>query len=104
MNREERAKQFMAFDALKGLNEELRRREKKMLREERRVLFEEEAEKLSLQLARLQAGNEVEVMFYENGYYLTVSGKVESVNYSFGFLTVGGRRVYFSDLYRLRFL
>ena len=46
MNREERAKQFMPFDALKGLNEELRRREAKMLREEKRVLFEEEAEKL----------------------------------------------------------
>ncbi len=104
MNREERAKQFMPFDALKGLNEELRRREKKMLREERRILFEEAAEKLSSRLARLQVGDEVEVVFYENGYYLTVSGRVESVNRSFGFLTVGGRRVYFTDLYRLRFL
>ena len=104
MNREERAKQFMPFDALKGLNEELRRREAKMLREEKRVLFEEEAEKLSSRLARLQVGDEVEAVFYENGYYLTVSGRVESVNRSFGFLTVGGRRVYFSDLYRLRFL
>lgn len=104
MNREERAKQFMPFDALKGLNEELRRREAKMLREEKRVLFEEEAEKLSSRLARLQVGDEVEAVFYENGYYLTVSGRVESVNRSFGFLTVGGRRVYFTDLYRLRFL
>ncbi|MBQ4121385.1 MAG: YolD-like family protein [Clostridia bacterium] len=104
MNREERAKQFMPFDALKGLNEELRRREKKMLREERRVLFEEEAEKLSSRLARLQVGDEVEAVFYENGYYLTLCGKAESVNRSFGFLTIGERRVYFADLYRLRFL
>lgn len=104
MNREERAKQFMPFDALKGLNEELRRREKKMLREEKRVLFEEEAEKLSSRLARLKAGDCVELVFYENGYYLTVSGKVESVNRSFGFLQLDGRRLYFADLYRLRFV
>ena len=104
MNREERAKQFMPFDALKGLNEELRRREKKMLREEKRILFEEEAEKLSSRLARLQVGDEVEAVFYENGYYLTVVGKVESVNRHFGFLQLDGRRLYFCDLYRLRFL
>lgn len=102
MNREDRAKQFMPFDALKGLNEELRRREKKMLRQEKRVLFEEEAEKLSARLSRLQAGDCVEVVFYENGYYLTLGGKVESVNRQFGFLTIDGRRVCFADLYRLR--
>ena len=103
MNREERAKQFMPFDALKGLHEELRCREKKMLREEKRVLFEEEAEKLSSRLARLTVGNRVEAVFYENGYYLTISGKVDSINRQFGFLTVDGRRVYFVDLYRLCF-
>lgn len=103
MNREERAKQFMPFDALKGLNEELRRREKKMLREEKRVLFEEEAEKLSSRLARLGAGDHIELVFYENGYYLTLSGRVERINRQFGFLTVDGRRVYFADLYRLCF-
>ena len=104
MNREERAKQFMAFDALKGLNEELRRREKKMLREDKRVLFEEEAEKLSLRLARLKIGDGVEVVFYENSYYLTLSGRVDSINRQFGFLSVDGRRVNFCDLYRLRFV
>ena len=104
MNREERAKQFMPFDALKGLNEELRRREKKMLREEKRVLFEEEAEKLSAHLLRLREGNEVEAVFYENGYYLTLCGKVETVNRNFGFLTLAGKRVYFANLYRLRFI
>ena len=36
-----------------------------MLREERRVLFEEEAEKLSSRLARLQVGDAVELVFYE---------------------------------------
>ena len=94
----------MPFDALKGLHEELRRREKKMLREEKRVLFEEEAEKLSSRLARLTVGNRVEAVFYENGYYLTISGKVDSINRQFGFLTVDGRRVYFVDLYRFGFV
>ena len=102
MNREDRAKQFMPFDALKGLKEELRRREKQRLREERRILFEEEAEKLSNLLGRLQVGCEVEAEFYENGFYLTLRGKVENINRSFGFLFLNGRKIFFADLYRLR--
>ena len=47
MNREDRAKQFLPFDALKGLREELKRREEIALRTERRQLSEEESERLS---------------------------------------------------------
>ena len=104
MNREERAKQFMPFDALKGLQEELRRREKQVLWEERRLLCEEEAQKLSERLVRVQKGDAVEVVFYENGYYLTLCGAVESINRTFGFLVLCDKQIFFVDLYRIRFV
>ena len=44
MNRVERAKQFLPFDALKGLKEELESREEKMSRVPRHELTEERAE------------------------------------------------------------
>ena len=93
----------MPFDALKGLQEELRRREKKVLREERRLLSEEEAEKLSSRLVRVKKGASVEVTFYENGYYRTLCGKVETVNCTFGFLVLAEQQIFFADIYRLRF-
>ena len=43
MNREDRAKQFMALDALKGLREELKKREEQYLRERKKELTEEQA-------------------------------------------------------------
>ena len=104
MNREDRAKQFMPFDALKGLQEELRRREKMRLRTEKRVLFEEEAESLSSRLARVKVGDEMKAVFYDNGYYLTAKGKVERVNRQFGFLILDSKQIFFADLYRLSFL
>lgn len=92
----------MPFDALKGLQEELRRRERKMLREERRQLSEEEAERLSHRLLRLKKGDTVEAVFYEDGYYLTVRGVVDTVNRTYGFFVLDGHKLFFSDLYRLR--
>ena len=44
MNRQERAKQFMPFDALKGLKEALKAKEEKLTRVAKRELSEEQQE------------------------------------------------------------
>ncbi|MBQ7364118.1 MAG: YolD-like family protein [Clostridia bacterium] len=108
MNREDRARQFLPFDALKGLQEELRKREKTALRTDRRQLSEEEAEKLSERLLRLQKGMRIEACYYDGGYYRTCSGEVLTVDtvHKVLFLTVSGEKlaILFYDLYRLRIL
>lgn len=60
MSREERAKQFMPFGALKGYPEALARREKKPL--PRRELSEESLEELNRRLRQLTLGDWVEVL------------------------------------------
>lgn len=105
MNRAERAKQFMPFDALKGLREELLIRERMALRASRRELFEEEAEQLSHAILSLAPGARVELLIYDDGYYRSLVGEVLSVDTVFSRLVLlcdGVKRiVVFHDIYRL---
>lgn len=106
MNREERAKQFMPFDALKGLREELLLRERMALRAPRRELFEEEAERLSAAILALTVGKSVELLVYQNGHYLTLTGEAVCVDTAFSRLTVLRECekfvIPFGDIYRVR--
>ena len=54
MTREARAKQFMPFDAMKGLQEALRDREERHTRVQRRELSGDELEENRRTLARLE--------------------------------------------------
>ena len=59
MTREERAKQFLPFDALKGLQEELRHQEWLANRVPRRQLSDEAAALLSRRLSRVKRGDRI---------------------------------------------
>ena len=61
MNRAERAKQFLPFDALKGLQDELKIREERLTCVEKAELTEEACERLSSILATLNKGDFVSV-------------------------------------------
>lgn len=99
MNREERAKQFMAFDALKGLREELKKREEKYLKEQKHELTEEESLILSQKIATLHKGDMVKITFFHNGHYVVLPGELQSVNTAFKYLAVNDRRISFEDIY-----
>ena len=64
MNREDRAKQFMPFDALKGLQEELRKREERRLRQNKRDLSDDQIESLTKVLNSLKRGMTVQITYY----------------------------------------
>lgn len=102
MNREERAKQFQPFDALKGLREELKLREMRVLEEEKRLLAEEEAAVLSRRLAALRGGELVEFSVYDRGHYRQGEGRVVGLDRNEGYLRLENERLCLLDLYRLR--
>ena len=62
ISRLDRAKQFMPFDALKGLQEALRSKEIEY--EEKREISEEEQEKISAQLCLLDMGDNIKIKYY----------------------------------------
>jgi len=80
VNREDRAKQFMPFDALKGLQEELRKKEIEY--EDRIELTESGLEVLENQFIKLEKGNRVKIKYYRNGRYNYIEGNILNIDYN----------------------
>ena len=102
MNNIDRAKQFMPFDALKGLMEALRAKEERRTRVEKKQLSEEMAEELSRALSTVGAYSTVRIEFYSHGHYLDLEGLVKEKDSVFRFLKIGNEKIYFDDILRLR--
>ena len=101
MRREDRAKQFMPFDAMKGLKEALRDREERHSRSEKRELSEEAKERNNRILQRLERGMTVSVLCYHAFHEVTKEGRVTEINYSAGYLMLGDKKIYFDDIYQI---
>jgi hypothetical protein len=104
VNKANRAAQFNAFDALKGLQEALREKEEKLSRVERRELAEEQQDALSLVLHRLEKGNLIELTFYYSGHYVTIKDKFVALNSAYRFILVGDYKIYYDDLYEVKMI
>lgn len=78
VSRSDRARQFLPFDALKGLQEALR--EKEIELEERKDLSEEIMQELSDKLQMIEKEDNVKITYYHNQRYWNVQGKVISKN------------------------
>ncbi len=98
MNRVDRAKQFLPFDALKGLKEELKKREEKLQLEERRIISEEKAFVINEILTTLQNGDECEVEYYSNGTYLKIFGKIKIIK-NIKQIKIADKIINFNDIY-----
>jgi len=98
MDRIDRAKQFLPFDAMKGLQEALRAEEAKRSRVERRELGEEDAEHISHVLGQTSRGDAVRVTYYRAGRYLAAEGEVSAFDVIRRTLTVDGQKIPFDDI------
>ena len=104
MKREERAKQFLPFDAMKGLNEALREREERHARTERREIGEEQQEINSRVLTCLQKGMRVEVQCYRAFHDTVREGIVTRISLPCHFIEIEEDRIAFEDIYAIRVL
>ena len=104
MNRADRAKQFVPFDALKGLQEELRIREERRTRIEKKALSEEQIERISKRLLKLRSGSKIAITFYSRGHYLSIEGYVSEVNSIYAYIKIGNEKVFFDDIYKIRII
>ena len=97
MSREERAKQFLPFAALKGYPEALRRREKIIVP---KVEFSEEyQEKLDRKLRQIRNGDVVTAVYFREGEYLKVTGTVAGIDRTARVLRIVNTKILFDDLY-----
>lgn len=102
MIREERAKQFMPFDAMKGLQEALRDREERHARVERTEISEEKSDKNSAVLLKIEKGMKVKILCHYAFHDIKLEGRVEEIDIVYKYLIVDGKRIYFADIYDIR--
>lgn len=79
VSRADRAKQFLPFDALKGLQEALR--EKEIEKEEKIELSEESLEELEREFNKIENGSKVKIRYYKDKKYINVKGIVSNIDY-----------------------
>ncbi|MDD5903170.1 MAG: hypothetical protein PUC58_07375 [Oscillospiraceae bacterium] len=101
MTRQERAKQFMAFDAMKGLSEALRDREERHLRVEKHDISDEAIEQNSRVLSALTRGMRVRLEYYRAFHDVVGEGRVTELSLPFKYLRLDGEKVLFEDIYKI---
>lgn len=95
----DRAAQFMPFAALTGYYDLVRAQERAV--EPRRDPSEEDATRISLELARVRPRELVRVTHYADGAYVTQEGLVTYVDLVARELTVVRTRISFDDVWRV---
>ena len=88
-----RAAQFLPFDALKGLTEEIQSRIEKRTRVERK--------EISSVLCKLEKGMGIKLTFYSAGHYYEVEGVFEKINFPYHYLIVNQQKIFFDDIYEI---
>lgn len=102
MNREERAKQFMPFAALKGHQEALRKKEKIVV--PKMELTEDYVEMLNRNLQQVQKNDMVTVVYFSQGEYLKVTGMVSRIDVTSKVLKIVNTKISFDDLYEIEII
>lgn len=102
MMREQRAKQFIPYDAMKGLAEALRDREERHSRTVRHGVSEEAAERIRDALLRMEKGSKVTVSHYARFHDLETEGIVTEISRAYRFFRLNGEKILFEDLYDIR--
>lgn len=101
MTREERAKIFAPFDAMKGLQEALRDREERHSRVEKHGVSDEDAAKISATLGILQKGMRVEIAYYCAFHDVVKRGRITALNTAYRKLKLDDEIIKFDDIYSI---
>ncbi|WP_328587812.1 YolD-like family protein [Konateibacter massiliensis] len=96
MDRENRAKQFMPFDALKGFREALAEKERILV--PKRELSEEQKEELDRKLRKVQKLDIVTVEFFQNKEYVQITGMVSRIEEQSKVLEIANTKIAFDDI------
>lgn len=91
-----RAKQFMPFSALKGMDELMRLKEIPVY--EKRILSDDEAENVNDVLKRLEKGNDIKISYFTNGSLISETGTVTEISEVFRYLRTDEKKVFFDDI------
>ena len=101
MTREDRAKQFMPFAALKGYPEALEKKEKIVV--PKVEVSEEYAQMLDQKLRKVTKNDIITVVYFSDGEYLKKTGMVSRIDETARILKVVNTKILFDDIYDILF-
>lgn len=99
MRREDRAKQFAPFAALKGFEEALRAKEKIVVEKPR--LSEEERDELDRNIHQIKNGSLVKVKYFEDDECIELTGILSKIDIDAGYIKIVNRKLKLIDIYYL---
>ena len=102
MTREQRAKQFQPFDAMKGLQEALRDREERHTRVAKTEISEEKSDVNSATLFKVEKGMKIRLLCYFSFHNVKMEGRVTEIDFVYKFLKLGDDKIYFDDIYDIK--
>ena len=79
VNKIDRAKLFLPFDALKGLESAIKEKEEEQ--EIKKELTKENYIELENKLNRVEEGDRIKIKYYKNKKYVDISGVITKINY-----------------------
>lgn len=100
MTRENRAKQFMPFAALKGYEEALAEKERIVV--EKIELTDESKDELDRKLHILKKNDIAEIVYYNNDEYLKITGMVSRIDLDAKIIRIVNTKISFDDLYDIQ--
>lgn len=99
MNREDRAKQFMPFAALKGYPDALRKKEKIVV--PKAELSEEYQEELDRELRQVRKNDIITVVYFNKDEYLKLTGMVSRIDATARILKIVNTKISFEDIFNI---
>lgn len=104
MSKEERAKQFLPFSAVRGLEEALERKRQELFVETQPILcFDAEVE-IDETLRSISRGDEVEIEYFDGVKNKTKRGIVDNLRREMCDIILGGEYISFSSIGKIRVL
>lgn len=96
MSMSNRAKQFAPFDALKGFQEALRKKEKMPV--PKKELAEEKAEEINQKLKQVTIGKLLTVVYYKDCEYIQLTGTIIKIEKNKRYLQMAETIIPFDDI------
>ncbi len=101
MERQNRAKQFIPFDAMKGLKEALAKKEEKHSRVKLHEIPEEQQIINSKIIINLKKGQNVKIDCFKDFHNIIFKGKVTEINLTFKYLALDNEKIRFEEIYSI---
>ena len=100
MTMAERAKQFMPFSALKGLDEALAKKEQEFVL--RREVSDEEERAINEVLSKLKVHDKVFITYYDAGKNRDVCGEIKKLDKALLLLEIDKTTILFNDILSIK--